>query len=75
VAPITALFWYSAFKYFPSHFSYLSRRFSYYVFGDESESLLSAILEWLNVSFRPASAAVVTTAVKATATITDKIEL
>lgn len=53
VFPITALFWYSAIKYFPSQFRYVSRRFAYYVFGDESVDILATILayfaEWLNL--------------------------
>lgn len=53
VFPITALFWYSAFKYFPGHFSYLTKRFSYYVFGDENVNFVGAVMasisEWLNL--------------------------
>lgn len=67
VLPITALFWYSCVKYFPSQFHYMSRRFAYYVFGDENVDILAAvrgyIAEWLNLLWfyirgAPAKAAV-----------------
>lgn len=47
VFPITALFWYSAFTYFPAHFEYISRRYAYYVFGDETVSTSALLRAWL----------------------------
>ncbi|TXT08936.1 hypothetical protein VHUM_02410 [Vanrija humicola] len=47
VFPITALFWYSAFTYFPAHFEYISRRYAYYVFGDETVSTSLLVRAWL----------------------------
>ncbi|EKD00221.1 hypothetical protein A1Q2_05398 [Trichosporon asahii var. asahii CBS 8904] len=67
VLPITALFWYSCFKYFPSQFHYMSRRFAYYVFGDENVDMIAAVrgyiaellnLLWFYIRGAPAKAAV-----------------
>ena len=44
---ITALFWLSVFAYTPAHIDYLSRRFSYYVFDDESVDLGLLLREWM----------------------------
>jgi hypothetical protein len=80
VAPITALFWYSAFNYFPSHFSYISRRFSYYVFADESVSFVDAFVEWINLLWVSHTGTVnlsqvATTAAHAVASGAEKVEL
>lgn len=67
VLPITALFWYSCFKYFPSQFHYMSRRFAYYVFGDENVDMIAAVrgyvaellnMLWFHIRGAPAKAAV-----------------
>ena len=44
---ITLLFWISFLTYAPGHLAYLSRRFSYYVFEDESVNVGLLIWEWL----------------------------
>ena len=44
---ITLLFWLSFFTYYPGHLAYLSRRFSYYVFEDESVDVGLMVREWL----------------------------
>ena len=44
---ITFFFWWSVITYYPSHLAYLSRRFSYYVWGDESIDAGGVFREWL----------------------------
>lgn len=68
--PITALFWYSAFTYFPAHVRYISKRFSYYVFEDENVDAFARfrayVAECLNVlwlSLRGAAAGAAPSAV------------
>lgn len=51
VLPISGVFLFSAINYFPGHFRYITQRFAYYVFGDESIDILAAwrdaIAGWL----------------------------
>lgn len=55
VLPITVLFWYSAWTYFPAHFRYMNQRFAYYVFGDENVDIFACtrvyVAEWLNLAW------------------------
>ncbi|ORY21096.1 hypothetical protein BCR39DRAFT_456949, partial [Naematelia encephala] len=44
---ITFFFWWSVLTYYPSHLSYLSRRFAYYVFDDETVDLGLLFRGWL----------------------------
>jgi hypothetical protein len=44
---LTLLFWLSVFTLYPRYLAYLSRRFSYYVFEDESISVSGAVKAWL----------------------------
>jgi hypothetical protein len=44
---ITLFFWLSVFTYYPGHLAYLSRRFSYYVFEDESVDVGLMVREWI----------------------------
>lgn len=52
---LTALFYFSLYKYFPAHFAFLRRRSAYYLYGDEAtpvfdfEMLLSkarSVIAW-----------------------------
>ena len=49
---ITLAFWLSVFTYYPRHLAYLSRRFSYYVFEDETVDLNLLIRDWIVTQFR-----------------------
>ncbi|BEJ15620.1 hypothetical protein CspHIS471_0502250 [Cutaneotrichosporon sp. HIS471] len=55
VLPVTLFFWYSSYAYFPGHIRYLTRRYAYYVYGDEALDLLASsrayIAEWLNIAW------------------------
>ncbi|WVQ86064.1 hypothetical protein IAT38_008232 [Cryptococcus sp. DSM 104549] len=46
---VTLLFWISVYTYLPNHLAYLSRRFAYYVYGDETAEvdLLGPVGEWV----------------------------
>lgn len=48
-------FWFSAYTYFPGHIKYLAKRFSYYVYGDETIDLLASarayVAEWVNLAW------------------------
>ncbi|WVR07083.1 hypothetical protein IAU60_004122 [Kwoniella sp. DSM 27419] len=41
------LFWVSVYSYYPSHLAYLSRRFAYYVYGDETADVRGYFREWV----------------------------
>ena len=45
---ITVTFWVSFFTYYPSHIAYLSRRFSYYVFDDETVDAGLVFRQWFS---------------------------
>lgn len=49
---LTLLFWLSIFKLYPRYLAYLSRRFSYYVFEDESVSVTGAVRDWVRDTVR-----------------------
>ncbi|KLT40944.1 hypothetical protein CC85DRAFT_286977 [Cutaneotrichosporon oleaginosum] len=55
VLPVTLFFWYSCYAYFPGHIRYLSRRFAYYVYGDDSVDLVAGarayVAEWVNLAW------------------------
>ncbi|KIR35671.1 hypothetical protein I352_01948 [Cryptococcus deuterogattii MMRL2647] len=47
---ITLLFWFSVYTYLPGHLAYLSRRYAYYVYGDEAAHLdyfVPRVGEWV----------------------------
>ena len=44
---ITFLFWASVITYYPGHLAYLSRRFSYYVYDDETVDVGSVFKHWV----------------------------
>lgn len=47
---ITLLFWFSVYTYLPAHLAYLSRRYAYYVYGDEAAHLdyfVPRVGEWV----------------------------
>ncbi|WVQ67625.1 uncharacterized protein L199_005828 [Kwoniella botswanensis] len=44
---VTLLIWFSLYTYFPSHVAYLSRRWSYYVYGDETVEVLAPIKAYI----------------------------
>ncbi len=55
VLPVTLFFWYSSYAYFPGHIRYLTRRYAYYVYGDETVDLLACarahVAEWVNIAW------------------------
>ncbi|OCF36823.1 hypothetical protein I316_01419 [Kwoniella heveanensis BCC8398] len=45
------LFWVSVYTYYPSHLAYLSRRFAYYVYGDETADVRGMFWAWIKAQF------------------------
>jgi hypothetical protein len=45
---VTVTFWMSVITYYPSHIAYLSRRFSYYVFDDETIDAGLVFRQWIS---------------------------
>lgn len=49
---VTIALWASIFTYSPGHIRYLSRRFAYYVFGDESVDVLLVLRQGIAAEVR-----------------------
>lgn len=47
---ISVTFWWSVLTYYPKHLAYLSRRFSYYVFEDETVDAGLVFRQWVGRS-------------------------
>lgn len=48
---VTITFWMSVYTYSPSHIAYLSRRFAYYVYDDETVDISRVFKEWIGAQF------------------------
>ncbi|WWC62009.1 uncharacterized protein I303_104596 [Kwoniella dejecticola CBS 10117] len=46
---VTLLIWFSIYTYLPSHIEYLAKRWSYYVYGDETVEVSAPIKAWIRV--------------------------
>ncbi|WWC89282.1 uncharacterized protein L201_004203 [Kwoniella dendrophila CBS 6074] len=52
LALVTLLVWFSLYTYFPSHVKYLAKRWSYYVYGDETVEVSAPIKAWIKLQLQ-----------------------